>query len=143
MNISTQQRLDALFHRMPVLLGGGPVSASEIDDAEQRVGLPFTSGYRHFIERYGGAVVGSLPIFGLRRAEVMADEDFSVVDATAQVRAEQWPSTADWIIISTDLAGNPIGLTPSGEIWVSDHDAREAYRVAKDFDEFLVQLLNE
>lgn len=143
MNVTTQQRLDALFRRMPVLLGGGPVPAYEIDDAEQRVGLPFTSDYRSFVERYGGAVVGSLPIFGLRRAEVMADEGFSVVDATAQVRAEQWPSTADWIVISMDLAGNPIGLTPSGEVWVSDHDAGEAYRVANTFDEFLVQLLGK
>jgi hypothetical protein len=47
------------------------VPSSEIDRAEQHIGVKFTPDYREFLERYGGAMVGSLPMLGLRRAEVM------------------------------------------------------------------------
>lgn len=142
MNPETIRRLDELFSTMPVLLGG-PVPSREIDSAEQYVGVKFTPEYREFLERYGGAMVGSLPVLGLRQAEVMADDTFSVVDVTARFRADEWEPTDDWAVISMDLAGNPIGLTSSGEVWVSDHDAGETRRVAPTFEDFVVQLLDE
>jgi hypothetical protein len=141
-NPETIRRLDELFSTMPVLLGG-PVPSSEIDSAEQHVGVKFTSDYREFLERYGGAMVGSLPMLGLRQAEGMADDTFSVVDVTARFRADQWEPTNEWVVISMDLAGNPIGLTSEGEVWVSDHDSGETRRVARTFEEFVIQLLDE
>ena len=142
MNPETIRRLDELFSTMPVLLGG-PVPSSEIDRAEQQVGVEFTPDYREFLERYGGAMVGSLPMLGLRQAEVMADDTFSVVDVTARFRADKWEPTDEWAIISMELTGNPIGLTSEGEVWVSDHESGETRRVAATFEEFLVQLLDE
>jgi hypothetical protein len=137
----TIRRLDDLFGSAPVLCGG-PASAGEISAAEQRVGAKFESGYRDFLERYGGAMVGSLPILGLRQAEVMADDCFSVADVTARFRADGWKPTEEWVVISMDLAGNPIGLTSGGEVWVSDHDAGEIRMVAPTFEDFVLQLLD-
>ncbi len=142
MNPETIRRLDEIFSAMPVLLGG-PVPSNEIDRAEQQVGVEFTHDYREFLERYGGAMVGSLPMFGLRQAEVMAGDTFSVVDVTARFRADKWEPTDEWGVVPMDLAGNPIGLTPEGEVWVSDHDSGETRKVAATFEEFLVHLLDE
>ena len=142
MRAKTLQRLDELFLNAPVLLGRGPVPEVEIDAAEAAVGVQFSRDYRDFVGRYGGAVVGSLPIFGLRRAEVMADEGYSVVDATARFRADGWEPTASWAVISMDLGGNPIGLTSAGEIRISDHDAGETTKIAATFEDFVVQLLD-
>ena len=142
MSPETIRRLDELFRSMPVLLGG-PASSVEIDAAEQRVGLKFAPDYRAFLERYGGAVVGSLPVLGLRQAEVMADDTFSVADVTARFRADGWTPTDDWVVVSMDPAGTPIGLTSEGEVWISDHDVGETRMVAPTFEAFLVQLLDE
>lgn len=142
MNLATIQRLDELFGDMPILRGG-EVLASEIDSAERCVGVRFAPDYREFLMRYGGAMVGSLPVLGLRRAEVMGDDMFSVVDVTNRFRDDGWESAGIWVIISMDLSGNPIGLTSTGEVWVSDHDARETRMVAATFEDFVVQLLDE
>jgi hypothetical protein len=138
----TIQRLDQRFASAPVLLGG-PVPVGEIEAAEQRIGMPFDADYREFIERYGGAVVGSLPVLGLRQAEVMADDTFSVVHVTERFRAARWSPTELWLVISVDLAGNPIGLSSDGAVWTSDHDAGDVGMVARTFEDFVVQLLDE
>lgn len=37
------------------LVGGGPISDQEIEEAESSVGIKFESDYRFFVQRYGGA----------------------------------------------------------------------------------------
>ena len=32
-------------------------------------------------------------------------------------------TTDEWAVISMDLGGNPIGLTSTGEVWISDHES--------------------
>jgi hypothetical protein len=138
----TLRRLDELFRSEPVLCGGS-VPAAEIELAERLVGKAFPADYWEFIERYGGAMVESLPILGLRQAEVMGDDTFSVVDVTARFRADCWYPTDNWVVISMDLAGNPIGLTSEGEVWVSDHDTGEIRMLAATFEGFVIQLLDD
>ena len=90
MKSDTFLNLDKLFERMPVLKAGEPVSTQEIDDAERRIGIPLPLDYREFVQRYGGAIVGSLPVLGLRHAEAMPRRAFSVVDMTKRMRADRW-----------------------------------------------------
>jgi hypothetical protein len=142
MNALTLKRVDELFARFPTLLGG-PASRDEIDAAERRIGVPLSADYREFLGRYGGAVVGSLPILGLRKAEVMSDVGYSVTDVTMFFRADGWVPSDKWAIVSIDLAGNPIGLTSAGEVWISDHDAGETILVAPTFEQFVLGLLDE
>lgn len=142
MSPDTFARLDELFERTPVLRGGD-ASADEVDAAERSVGVQFDADYRAFVLRYGGAMVGSLPIFGLRRAEVMGDDAFEVTTVTARFRADGWEPTKDWVVISMDLAGNPIGLNPAGEVWLADHDSGETRILARTFEQFVLMLLNE
>lgn len=142
MKSETILALDELFGRMPVLKAGGPVSPQELDDAERRVGVPLPPDYREFVQRYGGAIVGSLPIFGLRNAEAMADRDFSVVDMTKRMRADRWEPTDEWAVISLDLGGNPIGINSAGEVWISDHDFGEVWKLADTFEAFVLLQLS-
>jgi hypothetical protein len=62
---------------------------------------------------------------------------------TARFRADKWEPTDEWAVVSMDLAGNPIGLTSEGEVWVSDHDSGETRKVATTFEEFVVQMLDQ
>lgn len=125
---------------MPVLVAEG-APADEVDRAERAVGVSFGADYREFISRYGGAMVGSLPILGLRKAEVMGDDSFSVVAVTESFREDRWDPNREWAVISIDLAGNPIGLTAAGQVWAADHDAGDITLRASSFEEFVLQLL--
>jgi len=71
----------------------------------------------------------------------MGDDTFSVVDVTMRFRSDGWEPTNEWVVISVDLAGNPIGLTAGGDVWISDHDAGETRMLAATFEEFVIQLL--
>jgi hypothetical protein len=51
-------------------------------------------------------------------------------------REAQRPGIGDWLIISSDLGGNPIGIAPDGHIWVSRGDSQPLL-VAEDFEAFL------
>lgn len=143
MKPETLLRLEELFESMPVLVAGGPVSPEEITDAERQIGIPLPRDYREFVERYGGAIVGSLPIFGLRHAEAMPRRAFSVVDMTKRMRADRWEPTDEWAVISMDLGGNPIGINSTGEVWISDHDFREVRKIADTFEAFVLLQLSE
>jgi len=142
MSPDTIQRLDRLFAAVPVLVAGGPVAPFEVDAAEQRLGVEFSDDFREFVQRYGGAIVGSQPVFGLRKAEVMGDDTCSVVDVTERYRTDGWKPVTAWIVVSMDLAGNPIGITSTGEVWLSDHDAGKVVMIAPTFEVFLLQLLD-
>ncbi|MCA9676185.1 MAG: SMI1/KNR4 family protein [Kofleriaceae bacterium] len=142
MTPETIARLDELFASMPVLLGGAR-SREEVDDAQERVGVRFDPDYREFLVRYGGGIVGSLPILGVSRAEAMSKDEWSVVAVTARFRADGWTPTERWVVVSVDLAGNPVGVDSEGTVWISDHDAGEVRVVATTFEGFIVQLLDE
>lgn len=142
MKQSTIDRLQALFDQLPVL-EGGVVPQEEIDLAEQALGVKFAPEYRGFLSEYGGAMVGSLPVLGLRRAEVMGDDLYSVVEVTRRFRDDGWKPTEEWSVVSVDASGNPIGISKDGQIWISDHDTGEVKVIASCFEDFVLSLLDE
>lgn len=83
----TIRQLELWFGATPVLLGvGGPVSREEIERAERNIGIAFSAGYREFLERYGGAMIGSLPLFGLRESSPVSTTRCSHGMASAEER---------------------------------------------------------
>jgi hypothetical protein len=112
-------------------------SEEEIAAAAESLGCEFDSEYAAFLKRYGGAMVGSLPVFGLRPVEVMGIV-WSVVDVTRRYRDQKWPGTADWYVISEDGFGNPIGIDAHGKVMVSDHDHGDIAMLAANFEVFLL-----
>lgn len=142
MKADVEQKLELLVGRFPVLVGGS-VPHSEIDQAEKLIGVKFDPDYRWFVGKYGAAMVGSLPVLGLRRAEVMGDDLYSVVEVTLRFRSDGWEPTREWVVISVDAAGNPIGIADDGRVWLADHNSGRVEPIAENFQAYLLRLLDE
>jgi hypothetical protein len=125
-----------MYERFP-FMKAGPVDAAEIDAASQELAMPFPSDYRDFLCRYGGAMAGPYPIFGVRRAAAMAQAEGSVVEITRSFKEKRWPGIEGWAIFSMDHAGNPIGLDKEGRVWISDHDFGVVEAICDSFEDYL------
>ncbi len=136
MRHETWQALVDLFSRTPILKAEG-VELNEISAAEQEVGVPLDVDYKEFVHRYGGAIVGPFPVFGLRKAIPMGNDEGSFVEVTESFRQQRWPGVEKWAVISMDHGGNPVGLDAEGKVWIYDHDARAAQIIATDFENYL------
>jgi cell wall assembly regulator SMI1 len=140
MKQSTLDLLNDFFARFP-FMKGGVASSAEIDSAESVLGVRFSEDYREFLERFGGAIVGPYPLYGLRRPEPMDAHLWSVVRVTEYYRSQLWPGTDNWYVISMDHAGNPIGVDDGGKLLTFDHDAGETIEVALNLESYLVECL--
>jgi len=133
MNTETWRALEEEFARFPILRAD-PVEDSEIDAASATLGLGFPDEYRDSVRRLGAAIVGSYPIFGLRPVESMGTM-WSVVRMNEHFRENRWPGVDDWLIVSMDLGGNPIGIAKDGNVRISDHG--QVSTVASSFEGFI------
>jgi hypothetical protein len=138
MNPLSWQLLEQQFATFPITVASEvPTSEDEIADAAAAIGCSFHEDYLDFLRRFGGAMVGSLPVFGLRPAKVMGKQ-WSVVEETNWFRDQGWPGIAEWYVISEDGFGNPIGIAPDGRVMISDHDVGQVSVLATDFEDFLL-----
>src|SRR5262249_16821673 len=136
MKESTLQRLDIEFTSFPIMKASETPSADEIHQAANLLGVVFDDDYIVFLERFGGAMVGSLPVFGLRPAAPMGSR-WSVVEITKWFRKEGWRDTDSWYVVSEDGFGNPIGIGTDGRVQRIDHDRMKVEVLAQSFDDFL------
>jgi len=66
MNQDTLIRLTEKLSEWPILRAETLPSRTEIDAASSQLGVPFALDYREFLLRFGAAMVGPYPIYGLR-----------------------------------------------------------------------------
>lgn len=137
MTPDTIDRLDNMFAESPVMRADEVPTSDEVDSASQQVGIPFSEDYRQFLLRYGGAIVGPYPVFGLRGSDVMEDDRWSVIDVTNEVRQSGIDGVSDWVIFSEDHSGNPIGMDAHGKVWIFDHDFGGVTELASDFEDYI------
>lgn len=131
-----KEKLKILFEKYPVLVGE-PVPENEVHALEEFCGYDLPEAYTSFVREFGGAIVGSYPIYGLRRAHAMAKNETSAIEMTNYFKGQKWPGIEGWFVVSSNLSGSPIGLTRSGEIWVSDHEFGVIERISSTFEQFL------
>ena len=112
------------------------MTSDEVDHASCELGLPFPADYREFLLRYGGGEPGPYPIMGIRAAQSMSPTS-TVVEENRHFRAANWPGIDEWLIISVDQGGNPVGIASDGAVYVSDTDYNEIIRLGNDFEDFL------
>jgi SMI1-KNR4 cell-wall len=136
------QVLDAEFEEFPVLVAAAAAPA-EVDAIAAYAGFALPPSYRRFVERYGAAIVGALPVYGVGAAEAMAKSSASVVAVTEQFRSEKWPGTLSSLVISMDQAGNAITMGECGRIGSFDHDSGQDIEIARDFEGFIERLIQE
>lgn len=133
MKPETLRSLEGEFERFPILRAEA-VGDGEIDEAVAALGVEFPPDYRELVRRYGAAMLGSYPVFGLRPVEPMGTM-WSVVQVNRHFRKDRWPGVDDWLIVSMDLGGNPIGIAADGQVWISDHG--HVSIIASSFEEFV------
>lgn len=138
MMADTWQRLEEEFADAP-LLRAEPVPDEEISAASAELGRPFPDDYQEFIRRYGGAALGDYRILGLRMARMMGVTLWNVVEVNRRYRAQGWPYVDQWLVVAVDGAGNPVGISEDGRVWVYDHDYRQVLCIGEDFEDFLRQ----
>ena len=140
MDQTTWVIIDVGFKRWPSSKAS-PVDPAEFDTAMQPYG-PFDPDYREFVLRYGGGMVGAVPIYGLRKAEFMGTigGNGTAPELTLLFTTKRWPGIAEWFIFSVDQGGNPIGFNKDGTVWLSDQtDFRQIVQLASSFEDFLLK----
>jgi hypothetical protein len=144
-NFSSIWKLLEGYYSASSLSQAGSVDVAAVRKAEKVLGLVFPAGYKKYLQTYGGGGIESFFIYGLRQQAEMGDNLWSVIQNTNFYKREQeWPGIEDWVVISDDGRGNPIGLTPRGEVWLSDHDSGfEQIKLADSFEEFLWRLYHD
>jgi len=135
MKTDTLEALEKKFSESP-FLKGGTVPREEIDQAAGALSATLPPDYIEFVEKFGGGIVGPYPIFGLRKVNAMG-RAFSVVSITKDFRQQNWRGTENWVVVSEDHAGNPIGLAADGKVWISDHDFGQVTIVAESFEDYV------
>ncbi|CAM5732708.1 SMI1/KNR4 family protein [Streptomyces microflavus] len=128
--------LDRLERTVRRYGAGTPTDRAELASAISPLGVGLDPDYAEFVERFGGCYVG-IPVYGLRNSDLL--EHVSVVDLTLRSRRDGWPGTDRGLVVSFDLAGNPLVLTPGGPVTSYDHDAGRACELAQGFVTLLDQ----
>jgi len=141
MTPDTVEKLDLMFLESPVMRAEDVPSVQEVETAEQQIGVPFPDDYREFLLRYGGAMVGPYPIFGLRPCHVMGDDQWSVINVTDEYRCKFRRAGIDcisnWIVFSEDHGGNPVGMDATSTVWIHDHDFGGLSELAAGFEDYI------
>lgn len=130
--------LSKLFSENPILASDS-VPSQEIDSLEAAVGFALPEDYKEFVAKYGGGIVGSFCIYGLRASHAMAQNDASAMEVTRRFRKFGWEGVSNWLVFSMDLGGSPIGFDSDGKVWISDHESREIRNIAQSFEDFLLK----
>jgi hypothetical protein len=136
MNGQLISELDRMFAEFPTMRANEVPQPIEIDAAAEALGVRFPDSYRDFLLRYGGAIVGPYPIYGLRPVETMGAW-WSVKTVTEDFRSQGVNALLNWVIFSGDHAGNPIGFDAQGEVWIYDHDFGGVTALHPDFESYL------
>jgi cell wall assembly regulator SMI1 len=135
----TIKLLENSLNPYPFLRAEG-VSRDEIENAARQLKLSFPADFQQFLQSYGGAIVGSFPIYGLRPVEAMGNL-WNIIEVNSVYRRQNWPAVENWLIVSADLSGNPIGIAPDGKLYLSDHDYGSVSMIAGDFDTFILSCI--
>lgn len=114
---------------------GPALTDEEISAASAELGIDFPADYREFLLRLGAATIGQFHIFGLRRTEVCPN---LLVERNRFYRRQGWPGISDWLILTDDGTGNPVGIARDGRVLCVDHNRGFAVEEwGRDFEDFI------
>ena len=133
------QSIDAFLLRWPDAKGG-PVSEPEFESQIGKSHAGIDRDYREFVLRYGGAIVGPNPIFGLRLARRMSSVQGQTTapEITRFFREKKWPGVDTWFVFSLEQDFNPIGFAPDNSVWVSDQlEFNQITKIAESFEDYV------
>ena len=140
MNDNLLKRLEDYFsNEENSLYKGQPATDEQISNAEEALDIKFDKDYIEFIKLYGGSFVG-LPVYAFSNSKMLSDQ--SIVDLTKEFRDayredDRIPIVQSSSVISIEGNGDPIMITPSGEILIYYHDNDESEIIADSFEQLI------
>ena len=116
----------------------------QIESSENQIGLKFSQSFKYFLKYHQCSAIGEIDMGTLNPSESSSSVLWSLPQLDKWFKEEQaWPNIENWIIISKS-DGDPIGIKPNGEVWISYHDSNfEQEKLADDFEDFVYKLLTE
>ena len=90
----------------------------------------------NFLLNFGGSLIKNKEIYGLHNSELMGED--SIISLTKRFR-EEGNEHLDWLIIGTDYAGNPIGISKEGKVLLQDYDNGELNVLAESFEDYILK----
>ena len=139
MKSETLSKLEFFFKNFSVAMGKAS-SLAQIESSEESLKLKFVEDYKIFVQRFGGCVIGTKPVYGFENSEML--DEATVVDLTEEYRKTEGGNYT-WLIIGFDLAGNYIGIDEGGKIMMYDHDFGKMVILAESFEEYVLTGLAE
>ena len=117
-----------------------PVKPELFDSLVQPYCANLDPDYREFVLRYGGGLVGSDAIYGLREAKMIGRPygKATAPELTQLFRDKNWPGVANWFIF-TIPNGNPVGFEKDGTVWISDINFGQISQLAENFEDYLLK----
>lgn len=136
----TKRRALELIRQLPDELKGAKVLESEVAHAESMLNIRFPEDYRTFLLEFGGAIISSYQILGLRKPAWAGESGWHIVDENKTYWNLKWPNIEDWVVFAIDN-GNPIGFNQrmNNSIYVSDLDVGYTGIIAFDFYDFVLR----
>ena len=135
MEKSTIEKINDFFANN-MIAKGTPSNLDEIVHAEKELGIKFDKDYVYFLLNFGGSLKKNKEIYGLHNSELMGEE--SIISLTKRFR-EEGNEHLDWLIIGTDYAGNPIGISKEGKVLLQDYDNGELNVLAESFEDYILK----
>ena len=137
MEKSTIEKINDFFANN-MIAKGTPSNLEEIVHAEKELGIQFDKDYVYFLLNYGGTLIKNKEIYGLHNSELMGED--SIISLTKRFREEE-SEHLDWLIIGTDYAGNPIGISKEGKVLLQDYDYGELNVLSESFEDYILKAL--
>ena len=135
MEKSTIEKINDFFANN-MIAKGTPSNLDEIARAEKELGIKFDKDYVYFLLNFGGALIKNKEIYGLHNSELMGED--SIISLTKRFR-EEGNEHLDWLIIGSDYAGNPIGISKEGKVLLQDYDNGELNVLAESFEDYILK----
>jgi hypothetical protein len=88
------QNIIQTINALPELLSLKPASASEISEAEKRLGLRFADDYKEYLSAFGAILADGIDLTGIAKSE-----DRDVVSVTEQERALNEGVPGDFYVV--------------------------------------------
>ena len=144
MNEVLLNRIAKFLEKNPTLKGS-PATTEQLATAEQELNITIDKDYRAFVEKFGGAYAG-IAIHAFVNGASVGNE--TVVELTVTMRrlfnsAGLFPEINRSMVFADDGSGNPVAITPEGEVVLFDYDTEEKEVLARTFEGFIANKFNE
>jgi cell wall assembly regulator SMI1 len=138
MKQALMDRLSDFLEKKPSLKGK-PATMEEITTAEKVLQVTLDDNYKEFIQKFGGAYAG-IAIHAFSNGSSVGTE--TIIELTTQDRKlanemRIFPDINRCYVIADDGSGNPIAISPNGEIILFDYDTSEQKILAANFETFI------